>query len=543
MTLIPNLHLFYCSFFSSFCKPIGSQGNWLVRKATKSLLWFCCLFFLQSELGAKTERYRAMWREDPSTTIVIGWQQVSGNTPVLYYDTKDNGVSFEKYAMQKVPDKTVDFKGMKNVFVRLEGLRPNTLYHCIIKDSEGLSRKMSFQTAPNTPETRLSIIAGGDSRNMRETRIKANKLVGKLRPLAVFFGGDMSDSNSTLEWREWLDDWQHSITPEGRLTPIVASLGNHEESPETLINLFDIPSDEAYYALTFGGSLLRLYTLNSFSPPAGEQKTWLKTDLERHNDVLFKIAQYHLPIRPHVLGKESNQEQYIHWAPLFGKYDVKLAIECDAHVAKYTFPIRPSTSDGAVEGFIRDDLHGTVYIGEGGWGAPLRQANRNRNWTRNSESINQFHWLWIDKNKIEVRSVRVECADRVIPSATKNPFELVQGLDLWKPNNGEVVVISRSDAPKQATDPDEETDVEALPKLVAEKGNLEINFTLSEPSEVKVRIMNLRLGELQVISIPKLPAGKNSEIIRFDKVPPGKYVIAIRTPRKLLARYLVIKKS
>lgn len=492
---------------------------------------------------AKTERYRAMWREDPATTIVIGWQQMSGTNPVLFYDVKDNGAMVEKYAFQQVPDKTVDFKGMKNVFARLEGLRPNTLYHFVIKDSEGISKKMSFQTAPNTPDTKLSIIAGGDSRNMREARINANKVVGKLRPLAVFFGGDMSDGNTTLEWREWLDDWQYSITPEGRLTPIITSMGNHEETPETLVNLFDIPNENAYYALTFGGSLLRFYTLNSFEVPSGDQKGWFKNDLEKNDDILFKIVQYHLPIRPHVLGKESNQEQYIHWTPLFGKYDVKLAIECDAHVAKYTYPIRPSTSDGSVEGFIRDDIHGTVYIGEGGWGAPLRQANKNRNWTRNSESFNQFHWIWVDKNKIEVRSVRVDCADKVVPSPTKNPFEIAQGLEIWKPSNGDVITITRNDAPIANADPDEGTDIESLPKLFAEKGNLEISFSLAESSEIKVRVMNLRLGELQVINIPKLPAGKNTEVIRFDKVPPGRYVIALRTPRKLIGRYLVIKKS
>lgn len=515
------------------------KGKSLVKV---SLVYIFFHIFVQS-IEAKTERYRAMWREDPSTTMVIGLQLTNGTNPVLYYDVKDNGLAFDKYTFKQTPDKVVDFKGMKNAFVRLEGLRPNTLYHFVIKDSDGLSKKMSFQTAPNTPDTKLSIIAGGDSRNMREARVRANKLVGKLRPLAVFFGGDMSDSNTTLEWKEWLDDWQHSITPEGRLTPIITSFGNHEETPETLINLFDVPNEEAFYALTFGGSLLRFYTLNSFAPPAGDQKTWLREDLTNNNDVLFKIVQYHLPIRPHVMGKESNQEQYIHWAPLFGKFDVKLAIECDAHVAKYTFPIRPSTSDGSVEGFIRDDVHGTVYIGEGGWGAPLRQANRNRNWTRNSESFNQFHWIWIDKNKIEVRTVRVDCADKVVPSPTKNPFEIAKGLEIWKPSNGDVITIARHDAPVNAADPDEDTNIESLPKLTAEKGYLELNFTLTEPTEVRVRIMNLRLGELQVVNLPKLPAGKNTEVIRFDKVPPGRYVIALRTPRKLIGRFLVIKKS
>jgi hypothetical protein len=405
---------------------------------------------------------------------------------------------------------------------------------------------MSFQTAPNSPESRLSFIAGGDSRNMREARVKANKLVGKLRPLGVLFGGDMSDNNTTMEWKEWFDDWQFTTTPEGRLTPILPCLGNHEEIPATLINLFDVEAPNLYYALNFGGSLLRVYTLNSFAAPGGDQKQWLKKDLENNDDALFKIAQYHLPMRPHTNGKESSQEEYIHWTPLFLKNEIKLAIECDAHVAKYTYPLRPSTTADAIEGFVRDDNYGTVYIGEGGWGAPLRLANRNRSWTRNSESFNQFHWLWVDKNKIEIRTIKIDCADKVTASATKNPFEIPLNLDIWKPSNGDVVTINRNadtTPPTVSADSDEGINIEMLPKLTAENGSLEINFTLSEPSEVKVKVFNLRMTEVLTIDIPKQRAGKNTEIIRFDKIPIGRYIIVLRAQRKLLARYLVFKKS
>lgn len=505
-----------------------------------------------SALFAKTDRYRATWRQDPSTTIVIGWNQSSGTNPVLYYDTKDNGLNVDKYTYQQAPNRVEDFKGMKNTFVRLSGLTPNTLYHFVIKDSEGLSRKLSFQTASNSPESRLPIIAGGDSRNMREARIRANKLVGKLRPLVVLFGGDMSDNNTAVEWKEWFDDWQLTITPEGRITPILPCLGNHEEEPATLINLFDIEADELYYALDFGGSLLRTYTLNSFAAPGGNQKAWLKQDLEANSDALFKFAQYHLPMRPHTMGKEINQEEYTHWAPLFGKHGVRLAIECDAHVAKYTYPIRPSSAGDAVEGFVRDDNFGTVYIGEGGWGAPLRQANRSRTWTRNTESFNQFHWIWIDKNKMEIRTIKTDCVDKVLASVTKNPFEIPQGLEIWKPSNGEVVTIPRNNTPTTPTvipnpssyaDSDESINIETLPKLNAEQGNLELSYFLAEAADIKIRVLNIRFGELFTVDLPKQPVGKSSKIIRFDKVPPGRYIVVLRNKQKLIGRYLVTKKS
>ena len=63
-------------------------------------------------------------------------------------------------------------------------------------------------------------------------------------------------------------------------------------------------------------------------------------------------------------------------------------MESDAHLVKSTWPIRPSTDADNEEGFIRDDKNGTVYVGEGCWGAPLRGADDNKSWTRDSDSFN-----------------------------------------------------------------------------------------------------------------------------------------------------------
>ncbi len=496
-------------------------------------------------VSAKTDKFRASFRDDPSTSIVIGWNQASGEDPIFCYDTKDFGTVADKYAYKIEPSHHNEFKGLKNTFVRLGGLLPNTTYYFVIKDSEGTSRRLAFQTMPNSPEYRLSIAAGGDSRNMREARTRANKLVGKLRPHFVLFGGDMTDSDASFEWREWLDDWQNTITPEGRLTPMLPCRGNHEETNATLIELFDVEAENLYYAMTFGGSLLRVYTLNSFEAPAGEQKTWLKNDLTENEDVLFKITQYHLPIRPHVLGKENNQEEYLHWASLFGKHKVRLAIECDAHVAKYTYPIRPSQAADAVEGFVRDDNFGTVYIGEGCWGAPLRQANRNRVWTRNSEAFNQFHWIFVDKNKIEVRTIKTDCADKITAVASKNPFEIPQGLDIWNPSNGSILVINQHHQNEPEAHVGEGTDdFEALPKLVVESGatGVKVSYTLSETSDVKFKLFNLRLGEIGSLDFPNQPAGAGSQFIKLDRLPPGRFVLVVRSNKKHLGRYLVIRK-
>ncbi len=501
---------------------------------------------------ANTGKYRCTWRDNPSTTMVIGWQQVSGDDPILYYDIADKGADAAKYTKQQDPDNTTDAKGMTHKFVRLSGLKPNTTYYFLIKDSESTSKRMSFQTAPDNPDTRLSVIAGGDSRNAREVRAKSNKLVAKLRPNVVLFGGDMTDADKDDEWQEWLEDWQQSIAADGRMTPILVCRGNHESINATLIDLFDLAADNLYYSMSLGGNLLRIYTLNSFLPAGGDQKTWLASDLEQHKNAIFKLAQYHLPMRPHVNGKENNNEEVLHWANLFNKYQVNVAVECDAHVIKYTYPIRPSSTTGSTDGFIRDDERGTVYIGEGTWGAPLRTANNNRVWTRNSESFHGFHWLWIDKNKIEIRTVRTALSDKAAALTSKNIFDIPAGLEIWKPSNGDVVTImAQKTAAETANTPaptgNEDTDNvdwEKITKITIEPTEkaIHIKYSLPTEGEVRFRLLNLRLGEVGFKEFKKQSVGGHDELLPIDKLPKGRYFLIVKSNKKVAARYVLVRK-
>ena len=394
---------------------------------------------------AKTERYRLMLRDNPSSSIVIAWDQVSGKHPVVYYGTKDCQENWHAYPYSHQPDRVVSYKDMNNHFVRLKGLLPNTNYYFVIKDSEGTSKRYWFKTCPDSPDERFSFIAGGDSRNNYTPRKNANKLVAKLKPHAVFFGGDMTVSGTDSQWKEWLDHWQLTIAADGRMFPLVVARGNHESSNSMLNKLFDVPNPNVYYAVNFGNSLLRAYTLNTETSILGAQTKWLKQDLQSAQTV-WKIAQYHKPMRPHVEAKDEGDTQYAAWAKLFFQYQVNLVIECDAHTVKTTWPVEPSRAKGSDEGFIRNDKKGTVYIGEGCWGAPLRPSNDAKEWTRDHGKFNQFKWFFVDQNSIEIRTVKVDNADKVGEVSNTNPFVLPINLDLWSPKNGEVVLLSKNGA-------------------------------------------------------------------------------------------------
>ncbi|MDN3493593.1 fibronectin type III domain-containing protein [Winogradskyella bathintestinalis] len=404
------------------------------------------LLFLSVFFGfADTDKYRIMIADNPSSTITIGWNQVSGNNSIVYFDSVDHGTNHLLYTNSKTVDRTVFYKDMDNRFVRLSGLSPNTNYYFIIKDSNSTSQRFWFRTAPDD-DSRLSFIAGGDSRNNRNPRENANILVSKLKPHAVFFGGDMTDDNNAFQWQNWFDDWQATIASDGRMFPIIPARGNHESDASTIYNLFDTPNSDSYYAITFGNNLIRAYTLNTEISVLGNQKTWLENDLSSpsHANVKWKMAQYHKPMRPHSAWKAENNNQYNAWAQLFYDEQVRLVVECDSHMSKTTWPVMPTSGPDNDEGFVTEQVNGTVYTGEGCWGAPLRPNDDDKSWTRNSGSFNQFKLIFVDPLKIEFRTINVNNAIVVGEVSNTDPFTLPSLLDVFSPTTGDVITIKNA---------------------------------------------------------------------------------------------------
>lgn len=403
---------------------------------------FCCLT-VAGELMAETGRYRLSWRDDPATTMTIGFEFSSGREVYVAFGERYGGTDPNAYPIKVGPAKTVIARGMRTCFVRLSGLNPETVYHFIVVDDLGISRPMSFETAPNRLDRPLSLIAGGDSRNHREARQQTNQLVAKLRPHAVLFSGDMTNDDSPGEWKEWLDDWQLTISSDGRCYPIVPARGNHEMDNEGIFDLFDLSNPELYYSLNFCDNLLHVVTLNSIIPPQGAQLDWLQKDLSSHQRSPWKIVQYHNSMRPHTAQKRERDDLVKYWAPIFFQYGVDLAMESDAHVVKQTYPIRPGGGIDSDEGFIRDDLRGTIYVGEGGWGAPLRTNDDNKKWTVASGRFNQIKWIWVSAGQIEVRTIKTDESKNAGLVSESDRFRVPRGLSLWAPTGQDVLTLRK----------------------------------------------------------------------------------------------------
>lgn len=534
---------------------------WLPQKWAFWTLVFLVVFSAKAVHG-RSARYRVMWRGNPATTMVIGWDQVTGSNARLYYDTRDYGRNVHQYAFSEPAHHIVEAKAMNNHFVRLRNLQPNTVYYFVVADSDGVSARYSFQTAPDRRDVPLSIVAGGDSRNYRAARRFANRMVSKIRPTFVLFAGDMTGGDSGPEWIEWFDDWQETFGRDGRIFPIVVARGNHESSNQTLLHLFDVGVPEMYYAHNFGGDLLRVYTLNSMIAVSGTQKQWLETDLKKQgNQVLWRIAQYHHAIRPHTTAKVEKNQQLLHWAPLFFTHQVDLVLESDSHVVKWTYPIRPGSGPRSEEGFIRDEENGTVYIGEGCWGAPLRNNDDDKIWTRASAAFNQFKLIFVNQDNIEVRTILTDQAERAPELAEEQRFALPSDFPIWKPETGSVVYLSprqtqmtRNTSANRSshTSPDTEDPLARSKKNIREWSQLPridfnraqeiatVPFELRKRGDVLIKVYDVNNTLVGQVGLRNRQAGSQQTRIPLRKLKEGLYLVAVSHQDETLHYYQLL---
>lgn len=406
----------------------------------KYLIIGCLSFFIFQNVSAKSRFVRVTFGLNPYNEASIIWDQNRGEFLGLYLDTVDPSVN--RYRTKLELSAKNSARGMKNHIVRLKDLKPNTRYYFTIKDTEGFGRTYYFSTVSNSPNERFSFIAGGDSRDNRVVRAKADKLVAKLKAHAVLFNGDFTGIDIEKQWKEWFLDWENSIDTDGRITPLIVTRGNHEHSNKVLVSLFDVPHKKVFYNTVFGGNLLNLVSLNSEIQKVGPQKIFLRNTLAEHANFQWQIIQYHRPVRAHVASKKEMQTQYKNFVPLFEKHkNVRLCLENDSHTWKVTWPIVSSKEADADEGFKRDDAKGIVYAGEGTWGAPLRAADDKKSWTRDAEAINQFNWIFVSNEKIELRTVKYENEAEVESLTEKNRFQMPKNIELYGPVNGTLVEI------------------------------------------------------------------------------------------------------
>ncbi len=436
------------------------------------LLLLSFLFVFSSSSKAATEYYSLAYRNDPATSVVIGW---SGDLGTVHYGLVDQGTNYTAYTNSHGIDRTGGAHGITRHFSRLTGLAPNSIYYFVIYDQSGqTSQRFYFRTLSNDSNDPVSFISGGDTRdgfslfgiytencpsgNCLEKRRDGNKLVAKIRPDFIAFTGDyvmnQITSNTTAEWSTWLNDWQLTITPDGRIFPVAFSRGNHEDIFD-VHEMFDIPFDE-YYTLNIHNDLIKMYMLNTELDACTDaaQLSWLTNDLQSNtgspSDPYWKFATYHSPTL--AIGKDGTLEvdQMNCWIPLFQQNKVRLVMESDSHTTKWTLPaVRNAAGDDFEIAAQPED--GVIYIGEGQWGAPHRDVyytgSSAKPYVKDAGTFDNFFFIEVNRDTTLIRCVKFENVNSVLDIQND---ELGTGLPsnavLWNPSNGDNIIITNPTA-------------------------------------------------------------------------------------------------
>jgi hypothetical protein len=416
-----------------------------------------CALVFAAQAHAKTDMHRLIWNDDPATTMTVAWRQLSDDA-VVYYDVKDQGLKREAYGMLQSVSQKNDHLGLQTRFAELKKLQPDTVYYFLIADGDSVSRRYSFKTAPNKYAD-FTFIAGGDTKSSDQRKKKgaqgkktaydfgrmSNRMVAKVRPLFVLFVGDFtSNSDKGERWVEWFNDWnEDTCSADGRMFPLIPVHGNHENPNglKDLKNLFGTP-ESVYYTIDFCGDFMRVFVLNSelssgqmnkkieaMDAKWAEQTTWLEKTLVDSQSFQYRAALYHKPLRPHTKRKKTPEQVYRDWAPLFATYKLNLSFDGDSHMHKITYPMVPDPA--GQDGFRRDDALGTMYIGEGSWGASPRAANVERDWTMSLGSFNQFKLIHVRDKKFLIHTVITDNESEVGSLNEGDEFEFPEGIQLF----------------------------------------------------------------------------------------------------------------
>jgi acid phosphatase type 7 len=123
------------------------------------------------------------------------------------------------------------------------------------------------------------------------------------------------------------------------------------------------------------------------------QTEWLDSTLTAHEGKRWNLVQWHVAAWPSVRDFNGDIPVKIrnHWIPVLEKHNVNLVIEAHDHAYKKTVPIRNNA---------RDDENGIIYIGDGGWGAPIRETKNPDNfwWLDEALTIDHFWKLILSKD-------------------------------------------------------------------------------------------------------------------------------------------------
>ena len=283
--------------------------------------------------------------------------------------------------------------------VRIDGLSPATAYRyrVLAGDAATASDEGRFTTAPSDARP-FKFVVYGDSRSDPAAHLAVTRTLESVPADFLVHTGDM------VAMGDEEDDWRGFFEAENKLLRdrcVFAAIGNHELAGEkgvgaaTFLRYF-ASADEGgkerpkLYG-TFRWSNTRFFLLNAMDSWTGEDRVWLKEELDRAANepgLVHRFAVLHHG--PHSSGPHGGNKR-LHdngVMTIFKEGKVDLIIAGHDHA------------------YERGTGEGVKYIVSGGAGAPLYPKKRTQPETAIYESVHHFTQLSVDGDKVELIATR-----------------------------------------------------------------------------------------------------------------------------------------
>lgn len=405
------------------------------------------------------------WAEnDVYHTMAVSWWTKGPAKSVVLYDTEAHKGASGKYAFKAEGDKhkiTTTRSTWDNWYhdVGLTGLEPGTTYYFVCGGPQNWSDEYSFRTIGE--DQKVKLVYGGDSRivpypgaeiegPLDYTRIIVSDDAAAENPDFVLFNGDMVWHGFEEEqWERWFDDVTgHLVTDEGRIIPLVPTIGNHDlaylawygdegegswmdmTDYDCYRGLFALPGNELWYTLDFPnirliilcaaggtgfsekpepeeeapfGGMSGAYALRVVNEAlaqvdfleeqlAGAEQRWTLTT--QHTSITGGYG-----LRP----GDGGEGMIYHWVPLFEEYGMPMNLASHSHHYVRTWPIAhlELPEDFTDFGESAQDLwpngqpivelahnseDGVIYEVQGNWGAACE-------WMEKDTSVRIYPWF------------------------------------------------------------------------------------------------------------------------------------------------------
>lgn len=337
------------------------------------------------------------WQRDPTTTMTVDWHSKPEHDSGPVLRVRSSGAN----EWDEVDGRSHPFPGTDRTIHRVEltDLDPGTEYQF---ELSGDDRRYTFRTMPAElpPDDAVVFASGGDTLTDQRYFERMNEAVMQYDLDFVQWGGDLAyaegDPEQVSNWFAWFATIKNTlITDEGRVVPIIATIGNHEimgkyhyyyqfpeynQTDETrdflapyFHELLAFPGQPGYNVLDFGDYLsLVLLDSDHATPVEGQQTEWLEEQLAARTDRPYVIPSYHVAAFPSEKEFDARTPRSIreHWLPLFEEYGVDVALEHHNHTYKRTKPIS--------NGEVSED--GVTYLGDGAWGVGAHSGDNRDEW-------------------------------------------------------------------------------------------------------------------------------------------------------------------